>query len=1187
MGIVIADLVNVRGEHCKAIEYAEEIERARQRLIRFALTEESEKMLRKIFNPLANPLVGDSRCLYLYAAYGKGKSYLLLVLRSLFEGWGRDILLEKIQNSGLKAHIEAVLKNNYLVVPLKKLELGLGRFEDVLRMDIVSSIEHAKKWDPHLQDVLPEPDALIRLQEELARWVDAGDPRVVKINEALIQLYPDEQPTLEDIYYSLDGVDASRYHEMVNKAASKAGYPLALNLGSRTAPQEFLSYYLAEIRKRGYEGMVILCDELGQALDNPQRDAGDVAVLASLVRWVGEEAKVPTIFVAVGQGKLLDHGKHLQKETNPIASLAGRFEQEPFLGDDMNDAIAGALEVNWEKLYQYIPESRPFWREREGLLKQFREEMKFEDAYLRDYAREAVETYPMHPLLVAYLPSLTDMRLTQKQRTLFTWLDSEEKKGFKGIINEMPVENNELNIPNQVLLGDYYDFVEPDLEEESTALADACRSALEGIDDSLTRTTIKTIALLQLKAKVKFPPTTENLATALGINEEKVQDILKPLEQSGVLYKEDNTYFFPNFGQVTRPMLEAAQQQALRDHWLERGDQLIPVGGEVIINQGIRSYDERHGEWRIQSGEMGPGPLHLKTEIIPTAYINRWKYERKATGRFVSVSELMRLRNHVREMEPLLNPVYEVIYCIYTDSEEITEEVENRLEEAAKELKDHGYIVALPKTRLALSKPYRDWHVIQVISKENPGWQASPFFRNQQKLKLRGLLTALRSELCESRFDWYAPERDRSEGVSTGRLEEFVSEVLEERFDAFPGPLSVASTPNKRATTQAIAALRQRKWDSTGMPSALKALQNILEQWGLVKVQDIPDSTQKDIHLCDSVSLSPKTKRLIKYLEEQLPTGGIPLEGDRACNVIQTLTCRFGLDPMHIALLLAWFGEQVKHVEVREVNGEEDFKWDPLIHWLDKPQNFRIYAPKPPQIDPQTQKALFDNLGATLAREISPNGAHTCESYEDLAKICRQYYQEYLQPTLLLVEQSTEHECQLVANREVYQLLKSLEDAQPTAEFFERVLPERVGVDKRNLFSLIIHELSEAVTAVSTTRTKAKETGKLLRRLDVWEEQNALPPDLVAKAQQFRANLSDTGLLNDLFMEVEEFQKDVMTITPRAPGDNGPDIYLPEANIQDLCNRLTALGRCTLSQVDQEYKTWRTEVEGVNFGESQ
>jgi hypothetical protein len=309
---------------------------------------------------------------------------------------------------------------------------------------------------------------------------------------------------------------------------------------------------LAEIKKllqkpsKNEDGVLILLDEMGKALDYQSRENKDLHLFQSLADIV-QQAKRPVLLMGFLHQAFSDYAKNKDVKTQKEWSkVQGRYRDLSFnpsidesltlVGDSIYRApkIADAIESKYANLVNTV--SGAFANQNKNV-------------------NALSKTLPLDPIVSLLLGPVSRRRFSQNERSLFGFLASHEKHGFREFLNNSYSEfNEELALYRPEM---YWDYLYHNLHHLIVTSQDS-KAWLEGSDaiyraeqkgGVLHIAITKLIALLtifgfhhQLHAKRNF---IKEYFVCRGYKIEDVDDAIAELEASTVIiYRQKHDALF-------------------------------------------------------------------------------------------------------------------------------------------------------------------------------------------------------------------------------------------------------------------------------------------------------------------------------------------------------------------------------------------------------------------------------------------------------------------------------------------------------------------------------------------------------------------------------------------------------------------------------------------------------------------
>jgi len=270
----------------------------------------------------------------------------------------------------------------------------------------------------------------------------------------------------------------------------------------------------------GYSGLLVIVDEFGKFLERSSASGSvpDLMTAQYLAEMASSSKEPDLIFLTILHQGMQHYASSLsRREWTEWAKIQGRFRQVDFTEnpDNQYGLIASALKKGEKEYLGAIASwSEAEWAVAKKLpLFQKNQDDKFWPNFLK-------EIYPFSPLAMYALPRLSS-RLAQNERSLFTFLASDDPLGFKAFLQKTAVGKRKLPSLQLDYLYDYfvsgsrYGMLPPDVQR-SVSEIDAALDRL-GDRPSIEIRIIKAMGLIGiLRLGPEMPSSEEVLASAVG-----------------------------------------------------------------------------------------------------------------------------------------------------------------------------------------------------------------------------------------------------------------------------------------------------------------------------------------------------------------------------------------------------------------------------------------------------------------------------------------------------------------------------------------------------------------------------------------------------------------------------------------------------------------------------------------------
>jgi energy-coupling factor transporter ATP-binding protein EcfA2 len=198
---------------------------------------------------------------------------------------------------------------------------------------------------------------------------------------------------------------------------------------------------------KGSDGFILLLDELGKALDFQSRSGGDLYIFQELAD-IAQNAKNNVIVLGFLHQAFVEYAKNKDALTQKDwAKVQGRYVDIGF-----NPSIDESLILVGDSIQKDRDLTSALKNKYEGLTKITSDSFKGQSSN----NSVLVNTLPLDPLVSLLLGPISRRRFSQNERSLFGFLASNEKFGFREFINKNYAQLNEsLPLYTPEMLWDY------------------------------------------------------------------------------------------------------------------------------------------------------------------------------------------------------------------------------------------------------------------------------------------------------------------------------------------------------------------------------------------------------------------------------------------------------------------------------------------------------------------------------------------------------------------------------------------------------------------------------------------------------------------------------------------------------------------------------------------------------------
>ena len=455
----------------------------------------------------------------LVGPYGKGKSFLLLVLTFLlgknkdskaWEGLVNKIkkvdselfeMLQKIKNKNINL-LPIIINSNYDNIT-QSFQLALN---EALKREKLDDIVPNSVFDICLS-ILDKWESKEDLKEEtLKKCVEVNKIDLNDLRKGLINLSPLAYKQFESLYNCINiGLG---FNPLINNDVVKT-----------------YSNILVPLSEKGYTGIFIIFDEFSKFLESSSsdlmKDLKIVQDFAELSSRSGKNTQIHLCCVTHKSIGLYKSDKKSNDANDSFKTVEGRFKEIRF-NRSLNEnyqLISSAL-IRKENLYSlindYVNDNNSFVNEMYSL-------NAFKDKSLQEILFK--DCFPLNPLTVYSLVQICEL-VAQNERTLFTFLSDTDDDSFNSFIHS---KHEGLFDVDKV-----YDYFSQLFKKEDSGdlknvwyRTESILSKLETIDE---KRVIKTLSIISIINNFdEFPPTAKAISLALELPLKEVATIVNSL----------------------------------------------------------------------------------------------------------------------------------------------------------------------------------------------------------------------------------------------------------------------------------------------------------------------------------------------------------------------------------------------------------------------------------------------------------------------------------------------------------------------------------------------------------------------------------------------------------------------------------------------------------------------------------
>ena len=496
----------------------------------------------QVLENYVDSLLGDfSKATTLIGPYGKGKSHLLLILLTIFNDYRKEDeeilekLFEKIKNVNEDLYIKI---NKIRSQKIKYMPVIINSNYNDMNQAFLLALTEALDRE-NITDMIADTYFSIALKV-IKKWEQHEYKDVLDKFEKCLK---EEKTSLKELKEELEIFDEESY-KIFKRAYSCVMHGMEFN---PLINMDVVKYYKDinyKIANLGYNGMIVVFDEFSKFLEYIQNESimKDLKILQDFAELAARSGKKEQIILSCITHKAInEYIKNIKEEkVNAFKTVEGRFKELYF---------NRGIEQNYEIISQTIEKQKEFDKAFEKFYNEnieFYNEIEFFPFAKVDNVKKVLfeGCFPLNPATVYGLIELSE-KIAQNERTLFTFLTDSDQYSLKTFIKH--AKNGLFNID---MLYDYFSIsLKKENDERIREIWIKSQSALNKIDNEIESKIIKAIAIIQILNDFSIlSPNQKCISLALKEDENKVSEILKKLEERGVLKlkKVTKTYDFAN-----------------------------------------------------------------------------------------------------------------------------------------------------------------------------------------------------------------------------------------------------------------------------------------------------------------------------------------------------------------------------------------------------------------------------------------------------------------------------------------------------------------------------------------------------------------------------------------------------------------------------------------------------------------
>lgn len=502
----------------------------------FIPTTEALELFEDIFNSINTNSSKRSRIII--GAYGKGKSHIILeILNILFEKNKKlfTSFLDKLEqyNPGLK---EDVL--NYFDSDKKILPIIIGGSSTSLSQSFLTALYNTLKQND-FADLMPDTNYSAAINT-INKW-QTEFPNTYKEFSKLINI------KVSDFIERLNNYDPETYSDFIYL------YP-KLTSGSEFNP--FSGFDIVELYEsvneklinsgKGYIGLYVIYDEFSKYLESSINKASinDIKLLQDFAEKCCRSEKKQMHLLLISHKEISNYIDILPKEkVDGWKGVSERFSHIILQSDyaQTYEIINNVIKKDKENWENFSTKNKTFF---DDVTKTQTFKKVFVNSNENEIKNIVEGCYPLHPITSYILPRFSE-KIAQNERTMFTFLSSNEKKTLPSFIKNIDFEtSNGIVFITPDLLYDYFENqmrAEPYTSPIKNYYNISKKILAELEDNSLESKIIKTLTLIYCLNQFERLQPTDQVIKDIYVNSGySLKDIAAAL--SKLQYENNSLY---------------------------------------------------------------------------------------------------------------------------------------------------------------------------------------------------------------------------------------------------------------------------------------------------------------------------------------------------------------------------------------------------------------------------------------------------------------------------------------------------------------------------------------------------------------------------------------------------------------------------------------------------------------------
>lgn len=467
-------------------------------------------------------LFGESnRSTLLAGPYGKGKSYIMLIISYLFSKRNNREVFDELKNRIAAVDEELAFYINKLdqeKISLLPVIINNNDSDDINQNFMLALRRSLTSFG--LEDVIPN-SVFSECLDQIALWENNADLNLINICEEKLKI------NLQRLKMGLKDYNREAYVQFLGLfECVNHGYKFNALVGN-----DISTIYMSvakSIQEFGYNGLFVIFDEFGVFLESKSNDfALKLNKIQTFAERCNSSSKENQMYFCCITHKDIALYQSDKTYSDDFEKISGRFKQIRFDRslDENYQILCNALEkgVGYDGLVQ------AYQNENEWLYNMIRESGIFSSDFLLQYVVN--NGFPFNPIALYVLIQVSE-KIAQNERTLFTFISDSDLYSFRYFIT-----NNSAGLLNVDYVYNYFQGLIKNSSEYKSLYYNV--ESLSKIDLKKEHHDIfKCIALMKiLNDEIKYSATVKNIALSLDVLETQIEAAISQLISNNILKK--------------------------------------------------------------------------------------------------------------------------------------------------------------------------------------------------------------------------------------------------------------------------------------------------------------------------------------------------------------------------------------------------------------------------------------------------------------------------------------------------------------------------------------------------------------------------------------------------------------------------------------------------------------------------